>query len=388
MKKQQKDNKNQKTNNHYITIMAGGVGSRFWPASTEETPKQFLDILGVGKSLIRLTFERFLKIVPAERILIVTNQQYKALTQLHLPEIPEKNILCEPSRNNTGPCVAYTALRLQAENPDAVFVTAPSDHVILKEEAFLEKIQQALTFVEKNDAIVTLGIQPTRPDTGYGYIEVEGTGLKVQGDLTGKDIQMRVASPLGAGGSEGKPLEVLSFREKPDLKTAEEYLQAGNYFWNGGIFIWKAKDLLQSFQHNAPGIYSILTQDISKYNTTEEQSYIDRVYPDTPSISVDYAILEKADNVYTIPADIGWSDLGTWNSLHAFLDKDDNFTVTLGDNTHLIDTEDSIIRSDSKKVVVIKGLKNYIVVDEPDALLIYPKSDEQEIKQVVKNISK
>ncbi len=381
------------THNHYITIMAGGVGSRFWPASTEETPKQFLDILGVGKSLIRLTFERFLKIVPAERILIVTNQQYKALTQLHLPELPEKNILCEPSRNNTGPCVAYTALRLHAIDPEAVFVTAPSDHVILKEEAFLEKIQQALQFVEKQNAIVTLGIQPTRPDTGYGYIEVKGTGLKVQdeeykelGDRSGEKESLRADAPLGAGGSEGNPLKVLSFREKPDQKTAEEYLDAGNYFWNGGIFIWKAKDLLQSFQHNAPEIYNILTQDRSKYNTVDEQAYIDEVYPHTPSISVDYAILEKADNVYTMPADIGWSDLGTWNSLHAFLDKDENFTVTLGENTHLIDTEDSIIRSDSKKVVVIKGLKNYIVVDEPDALLIYPKSDEQEIKQVVKKI--
>lgn len=359
--------------------MAGGVGSRFWPASTEETPKQFLDILGVGKSLIRLTFERFLKIVPAERILIVTNQQYKALTQLHLPEIPEKNILCEPSRNNTGPCVAYTALRLQAENPDAVFVTAPSDHVILKEDAFLEKIQQALSFVENNDAIVTLGIQPTRPDTGYGYIEV----FPSQGEADGKQSTPSQGNAKGRGSS---PLKVTSFREKPDKNTAQRYLNAGNYYWNAGIFIWKAENLIQSFRNNAPDIINVLTQDVSKYNTTDEQGYIDEVYPDTPSISVDYAILERAKNVFTIPADIGWSDLGTWNSLHAFLDQDENFTVTLGDNTHLIDTKNSIVRTDSKKIVVIKGLDNYIVVDEPDALLIYPKSDEQEIKQVVNRI--
>ena len=354
--------------NRYITIMAGGVGSRFWPASTEETPKQFLDILGVGKSLLRLTFERFLKLVPADHILIVTNKKYKELTMSHLPELPEANILCEPSRNNTGPCVAYTALRLRAVNPNAVFVTAPSDHVILKEEAFLEKITQAFEFVEHNQAIVTLGIQPTRPDTGYGYIE---TDCKCEGD--DDDFSIGVCS-------------VNAFKEKPDKITAQSYLNEGNYLWNAGIFIWNAKDLIESFQLNAPDAINALTEDLSKFNTEEEQAYIDKVYPNTQRISVDYAILERANNVFTIPADIGWSDLGTWTSLHAFLDKDDNQTVTLGANTHLIETEGSIIRSDSDKVVVVKGLKDYIVVDEPGALLIYPKSDEQEIKEVVKSL--
>ncbi len=356
--------------NHYITIMAGGVGSRFWPASTEETPKQFLDILGVGKSLIRLTFERFLKLVPAERILIVTNARYKSLTQQHLPELPLRNILCEPSRNNTGPCVAYTALRLRAENPNAIFVTAPSDHVILKEDEFLDKIRQAFQFVENNNAIVTLGIQPTRPDTGYGYIE---TDCKCEGELD--DPSIGVCS-------------VNAFKEKPDRETAEHYLDDGNYLWNAGIFIWRAKDLIESFKSNAQDVIDVLTTDLSKYNTAEEQAYIDEVYPNAPNISVDYAILERADNVFTIPADIGWSDLGTWNSLHAFLDKDDNATVTLGANTHLINTKGSIIRSDSDKVVVVKGLEEYIVVDEPGALLIYPKNDEQEIKEIVKNLIK
>ena len=204
--------------------MAGGVGSRFWPASTEDTPKQFLDILGVGKSLLRLTFERFLNLVPADRILIVTNKKYKALTQLHLPELPEENILCEPSRNNTAPCVAYTALRLRAENPDAVFVTAPSDHVILKEEAFLQKITEAFEYVEANNAIVTLGIQPTRPDTGYGYIEVSNDESDVPNKIH----------------------KVSSFKEKPNKEVAQQYLDAGNYLWNGGIFIWKANDLIDS----------------------------------------------------------------------------------------------------------------------------------------------
>jgi mannose-1-phosphate guanylyltransferase len=342
--------------------MAGGVGSRFWPASTEDTPKQFLDILGVGKSLLRLTFERFLNLVPADRILIVTNKKYKALTQLHLPELPEENILCEPSRNNTAPCVAYTALRLRAENPDAVFVTAPSDHVILKEEAFLQKITEAFEYVEANNAIVTLGIQPTRPDTGYGYIEVSNDESDVPNKIH----------------------KVSSFKEKPNKEVAQQYLDAGNYLWNGGIFIWKANDLIDSFRLNAPEIIEVLTQDESNFATNREQEYIDKVYLDTPSISVDYAILERADNVYTIPADIGWSDLGTWNSLHAFLDKDQNLSVTIGANTHLIDTKNTIVRSDSAKVVIIKGLDEYIVVDEPDALLIYPKDDEQEIKNVVK----
>lgn len=348
--------------------MAGGVGSRFWPASTEETPKQFLDILGVGKSLLRLTFERFLNLVPADHILIVTNKRYKELTKSHLPELPDENILCEPSRNNTGPCVAYTALRLEAVDPNAVFVTAPSDHVILKESAFLDKINQAFEFVETNQAIVTLGIQPTRPDTGYGYIETE---CKCEG--SSEDFSVGVCS-------------VNAFKEKPDKATAQHYLEDGNYLWNAGIFIWKAKDLIQSFKQNAPDVIEVLSEDLSKYNTPEEQSYIDKVYPNTQSISVDYAILERADNVFTIPADIGWSDLGTWSSLHAFLDKDENETVTLGANTHLIDTKRSIIRTDSNKIVVVKGLNDYIVVDEPGALLIYPKSDEQEIKQVVKSL--
>ena len=351
-------------NNHYITIMAGGVGSRFWPASTEETPKQFLDILGVGKSLLRLTFERFLNLVPAERNLIVKKKKYKEITQEHLPELPESNILCEPSRNNTAPCVAYTALRLQAMNPDAIFVTAPSDHVILKEDAFLDRVREAFAYVAEQDVIVTLGIQPTRPDTGYGYIQMQ-ENEHTQG-----------------------PTKVNSFKEKPNLATAKEYLADGSYLWNAGIFVWKVNDLLKSFEKNEPKITDVLCQDISKYNTVDEQEYIDSVYPDTPRISVDYAILERADNVYTIPSDIGWSDLGTWNSLHAYLDKDDNATVTLGAKNHLIDTKNSIVRTDSDKTVVIKGLDNYIVVDEPGALLIYPKSDEQEIKQVVRDLNK
>jgi len=351
-----------KNKNHYVAIMAGGVGSRFWPASRESLPKQFLDILGVGKSLIRITFERFTKLVEPENILIVTNKMYKDLVAEHLPELPEKNIITEPSRNNTAPCVAYTALRLEAMNPEASFVIAPSDHVILKEDVFISKIKEALAYASTTESIVTLGIQPTRPDTGYGYIESSGKLV------------------------EGKIEKVNSFKEKPDVTTAQGYVDAGNYYWNAGIFVWSVKTILNSFQTNAAEILTILSEDKSKYDTTNEQAYIDSVYPNTPNISVDYAILEKATNVFTLPADIGWSDLGTWSALHAYLDKDDAGTVTIGDNTLLLDTKDCIVRSDAKKLVVIKGLENFMVIDEEDVLLIYPKDQEQEIKSLRKNI--
>jgi mannose-1-phosphate guanylyltransferase len=350
--------------NYYVAIMAGGVGSRFWPSSRESLPKQFLDIIGVGKSLIRLTFERFTNIVPPERILVVTNKIYKDLVHEHIPEIPEMNIITEPSRNNTAPCVAYTALRLQAMNKNACFVIAPSDHVILKEDLFLEKITEALEYAADNEAILTLGIKPTRPDTGYGYIESNKIAIK------------------------GNIEKVISFREKPDEKTAKDYLANGSYYWNAGIFVWSVKTILKSYENNAADIYNILTQDLSKYNTAEEQNYIDQVYPKTPSISVDYAILEKSDNVYTIPADIAWSDLGTWNALYAFLDKDTDDSVVVGDNTILIDSKSCMVRSDSKKLVVIKGLNDYIVIDEDDVLLVYPKSEEQSIKELRNSLNK
>lgn len=350
--------------NYYVAIMAGGVGSRFWPASRESLPKQFLDILGVGKSLIRMTYERFTHIVPPEQIFVVTNKIYKDLVMEHIPEIPEKNIMTEPSRNNTAPCIAYTALRLEAMNPDATFVVAPSDHVILKEEAFLAKVKTALAYAETNEAILTLGIEPTRPDTGYGYIQAESSA---------ENSGLR---------------KVHSFKEKPNLETAEGYVANGGYYWNAGIFVWSCKTILDSFEQNSGEILDILTKDKTKYNTKEEQKYIDEVYPLTPSISVDYAILEKANNVYVMPADIGWSDLGTWNALHAYLDQDDQGSVTLGDNTLLLESKNCMVRSDSKKLVIIKDLENYIVIDEEDVLLIYPKDREQEIKTLRSSIDK
>lgn len=347
-------------NNTYVAIMAGGIGSRFWPASREERPKQFLDILGVGKSLIRLTFERFLHLCPAENIFIVTNGMYKDLVLEHLPELTENQVLCEPSRNNTAPCVAYTAFKLHALNPEANFVVAPSDHVVLKEEAFINYLKKALAFTENNNALVTLGIQPSRPDTGYGYINFSANGSDIH--------------------------KVVEFKEKPNLETAKAYLANGNYLWNAGIFIWKAANVLQQFKQHATEIYNILEAGQSKYNTTEEQAFIDQAYPTTPSISVDYAIMERSKDVYTIPSEFGWSDIGTWASLHAELPKDDNGNVVNADKFLLDEVNDCLIRLPKDKLLVAKGLDDFIIVDEEDVLLIYPKSKEQEIKGVVKRL--
>lgn len=347
--------------NTYVAIMAGGVGSRFWPASREARPKQFMDILGVGKSLIRLTFERFLKLCPAENIFIVTNGMYKDLVKQHLPELTDNQILCEPSRNNTGPCVAYTAFKLRALDPNANFVVAPSDHVILKEEEFVKNLRQALTFTASNDGIVTLGITPTRPDTGYGYIHFDKT-------------------------SQDGIHKVRRFMEKPDLEKAEQFVNSGDYLWNAGIFVWSAKTILSAFENLSPDIYRILSQGQQKYNTPEEQAFIDRHYPETPSISVDYAILEKSENVYTIPADIGWSDLGTWASLHAEREQDANGNVIQGEKIMTYDVSNSLVRLPEDKLAVIKGLDDFIVVDEGDVLLIWPKGEEQGIKGVTKKV--
>ena len=346
--------------NTYVAIMAGGIGSRFWPASREARPKQFMDILGVGKSLIRLTFERFLKLCPAENIFIVTNGIYKDLVKEHLPELTDNQILCEPSRNNTGPCIAYTAFKLQAINPNANFVVAPSDHIILKEEAFVENLKKALTYTTNNDAIVTLGIEPNRPDTGYGYINFEKNNI-------------------------GSIHKVKRFQEKPDLQTAKGYLESGDYLWNAGIFVWSVKTILKAFEELSPEIFSILSAGANQYNTFEEQAFIDAAYPTTPNISVDYAILEKSKNVYTIPADIGWSDLGTWASLHEESAKDANGNVLQGE-INAKEVANSLVRMPKGKLAVIKGLEGYIIVDEGDVLLIWPKGEEQGIKAMTSEL--
>lgn len=350
-------------NNTHILIMAGGLGSRFWPKSRNHFPKQFIDILGLGKSLLQLTYERFLKICPNEQIFILTNSDYAGLVKEQLPTILEQNILLEPRRNNTAPCIAYASYKIYQQNPDAEVVVAPSDHLILKEDAFLEKINKALDFASKNDALLTLGIEPSRPDTGYGYIKYQESSREYQDEI-----------------SEIK--KVSAFMEKPSLEKAQNYLATGEYVWNAGIFVWSANAIIRAFGKYSPEIADIFEKGKEFYNTKDEVAFIATNYPNSPNISIDYAILEKADNVYTIPADIGWSDLGTWASLHSVAEKDEYNNVISCNHSNITNTQECLIQLPAGKAAVIKGLSSYIVVDDGKVLLIYPKSDEQEIKQV------
>lgn len=348
--------------NNYVLIMAGGVGSRFWPKSRNHFPKQFLDILGTGRSLLQITYERFLKLCPASHIFIVTNSQYSDLVLEQLAGISPEQLICEPSRNNTAPCIAYASFKLAALDPEANLVVAPSDHFIQYEAIFIEKILAALAYTDTHEALVTLGIHPTRPDTGYGYIQY-------------------------AEEQEKGIYKVAQFKEKPNLSTAIEYLKAGNYLWNAGIFIWKAKSVIQALKKHAGSIHDLFESGNAFYNQPEERNFIDQHYPKASNISIDYAIMEQADNIYTIPADFGWSDLGTWASLHESADKDSSGNVISAKQINLKDTQNSIIQLHEDKLAVIRGLDNFIVVDDGNALLIYPKDQEQEIKEVVKTMA-
>jgi mannose-1-phosphate guanylyltransferase len=345
----------------YVLIMAGGVGSRFWPKSRNNFPKQFIDILGIGKSLLQLTHERFQKICPAENIFILSNEQYADLIVEQLPNLPVQNIILEPSRNNTAPCIAYASFKISKLNPSAKIVVAPSDHLILNETVFLQKIQHALAYVNGNDALVTLGINPTRPDTGYGYINYEKQTI------------------------EGVH-KVVRFLEKPNLERAEEFVASGDYLWNAGIFVWSVSSILGALSKYSPSIFSLFEQGKNCYNTADERSFILENYPHSDNISIDYAIMEKADNVYTIPGEFGWSDLGTWASLYEVIEKDEHNNVFSGHSINLSETTNCMIQIPKDKVAVVKGLDDYIIVDDGKVLLIYPKAHEQEIKEVSKSI--
>ncbi|SHF15757.1 mannose-1-phosphate guanylyltransferase [Pedobacter caeni] len=348
--------------NNYVLIMAGGIGSRFWPKSRNHFPKQFLDILGTGKSLLQITYNRFLKVCPAEHIFIVTNSQYSDIILEQLPEISADQLICEPSRNNTAPCIAYASFKLAALNPEANLIVAPSDHFILFEDVFVERIGFALEYTRNHEALVTLGISPIRPDTGYGYIQY------------GKETEEGI-------------YKVEKFREKPTLQKAQEYLSAGNYLWNAGIFIWKAKTIISALKKYAPEIHDLFESGKEHYNSPAERAFIDENYASSPNISIDYAIMEQADNIYTIPANFGWSDLGTWTSLHEAAGKDAANNVISAKQVNVQDTQNSIIHINTHKVAVIRGLDNFIVVDDGNALLIYPKDQEQEIKEVVRQLA-
>jgi mannose-1-phosphate guanylyltransferase len=345
----------------YVAILAGGVGSRFWPGSREARPKQFLDMLGTGKSLLRLTFERFLPLCPADHIYIVTNEIYRDLVLEHLPELTAANVICEPSRNNTAPCIAYTAFKLAALDPEANFVVAPADHIILKQDVFIDTVQKALAFTREQEGIVTIGLQPTRPDTGYGYIHF---GESIDGDVR----------------------RVQRFTEKPNLNTAIEMIDTGEYLWNGGIFVWKADYVKRAFQTHAPSLHALFAAGEGLYNTPAEAHFIASEYPKSESISVDYALLERSEEVYTIPADLGWSDLGTWASLYEESSKDARGNAIIGGKVMLEQSSNNLLRLPIGKIAVIKGLDNFMVIDEGDVLLIYPKEKEQEIKQVTANV--
>lgn len=347
-------------NNNHLVIMAGGVGSRFWPMSTTEKPKQFIDVLGVGRSLLQLTFDRFKGICSPENVWVVTNRSYKDLVLEQLPEIPVTNILCEPCRRNTAPCIAYVSWRIKSKDRNANIVVTPSDHIVTNCEEFKRVISQCLKFTSETDAIITLGMKPTRPETGYGYIQADLSSCSPRN----KEI-----------------FRVDSFREKPDLETAKKYIQNKSYFWNAGIFIWSVNTIVNAFRIYQPAISKIFESLQPVYGTPKEQEEIDLRFPECENISVDYAIMEKAEEIFVCPADFGWSDLGTWGSLLVQTKKDLYGNGVIGENVSLFDTHNCIIHTLDKKKVVIQGLDGYIVADDGNKLLICKLSEEQRIKQ-------
>ena len=341
--------------------MAGGVGSRFWPVSTAEFPKQFHDMLGAGHTLIQKTFSRLAKSVPIENILVLTNARYNDIVLEQLPLIKQSQVLLEPAMRNTAPCILYAALKIQKQSPDAVMVVAPSDHWIEDETAFSENLESCFDYAKNEGALMTLGIKPTFANTGFGYIEF---------DKFDENIIKKVSQ----------------FREKPNYETAKSFLESGNFLWNGGIFVWTATDIVSAFQEFQPAMYQLFFDGLPHYNTTTEQNFIDENYERAENISIDYAILEHAKNVFVMPATFDWNDLGTWGSLHEKLDKDQNLNAVVNANTVLNNASNNIISTAKNKLVIVDGLSDYIIVDKDDVLLIYPKSKEQEIKGIVQGL--
>ena len=340
--------------------MAGGVGSRFWPMSTEERPKQFIDVLGTGRTLLQLTVERFGQLVPAENVWVVTNKKYADIVSKQLPDMPQGNILCEPCRRNTAPCIAYVSWRIKSKDPKANIVVTPSDHIVTNVQEFQRVITDCMAFTADSDAIVTLGMKPTRPETGYGYI---------QADLSAPSLRNKGI------------FHVDSFREKPDLQTAEQYIKKNNYFWNAGIFIWNVSTIVNAFRVYQPRMAKLFESLLPIYGTPEEQKVINEQFPKCENISVDYAIMEKAEEIFVCPADFGWSDLGTWGSLLTQSKRDLYGNALIGENISLFESRGCIVHTTQEKKVVIQGLDGYIVAENDDTLLICKLSEEQRIKQ-------
>lgn len=342
--------------NYYAVIMAGGIGTRFWPMSTKQFPKQFHDILGVGSSLIQQTCKRFENLVPSENILIATNKDYQALVKQHLPNIPASNILLEPSMRNTAPCILYSALKIYNQNPNGIMIVAPSDHLIENEGAFINNLETALNFCDNNNVLVTLGIKPTFPNTGYGYIKYIETDKSIK--------------------------KVDSFTEKPNLEKAQEFLKKGTYLWNAGIFIWSVKSIIEQFMNNLPDMFSLFNSGKSFYNTAKEADFINSIYDTSENISIDFGIMEKAKNVFVIPATFKWNDLGSWLSLYENLYKDNNKNAIVGGEVIFINSDNNLVKTQNNKKVIIQGLNDFIIIEKDDVLLICPKNKEQEIKEI------
>ncbi len=344
--------------NYYAILMAGGVGSRFWPVSTAEYPKQFHDMLGTGETLIQKTFSRLAQIIPKENILILTNESYNAIVLEQLPSVKQEQVILEPAMRNTAPCILYASLKIKKQNPNALILVAPSDHWIEDEMQFAANLKQSFYHCETQDTLMTLGILPTFPNTGYGYIEYD----KLDSRLIKKVVQ---------------------FREKPDYKTAQKFIQSRNFLWNAGIFIWSVASITKAFENFQPQMYVDFLKGWDSYNTPNEKKFIAENYPLAENISIDYAILEKAPNVFVLAATFDWNDLGTWGSLYDKLDKDESNNAIVNATVYLENATHNIIRTEGKKLVVIDGLKDYIIVDKENVLFIYPKSKEQDIKKIV-----
>lgn len=344
--------------------MAGGIGSRFWPMSRTNYPKQFLDILNTGRTLIQSTYDRFASFIPKENIFIVTADSYEHIVQQQLPELNPANILCEPSRKNTAPCIAYISYKLHQLNPHANLICAPADHLILENDAFVKVCTDALHFTSHIKALLTLGIKPTNPNTGYGYIQFEPFAVS------------------------DNVFKVKTFTEKPDKELANTFVSSGEFLWNAGIFVWEVKNIIKAFERFLPELHEVFDAEKKDFNTPKEKEAIQKIYPMCVNISIDYGVMEKADNVYVIPASFGWSDLGTWASAYETLDKDYLGNAVAGENVMVIDATNNMVHVPNKKLVLLQGLEDFIVVDTNDVLMICRKSKEQEIKEYVNEIKR
>lgn len=350
-------------NSHtYVAIMAGGIGSRFWPVSRSHLPKQFLDILNTGSTFIQQTFIRFESIIPKENIFVITHHEYVELVKEQLPTIPHENIISEPFRKNTAPCIAFISFKLMQKDPNASLIVAPSDHVIQDENKFLKVCDDALKFVNHFNALTTLGITPTHPNTGYGYIQRE---------------------PVEVTPSVYK---VKTFTEKPNKELAKAFIESGDFLWNSGIFIWRVSSILDAFKKHLPEMHEVFLSEQETFNTEQETLAIERIYPQCSNISIDFGVMEKADNVYVIPASFGWSDLGTWTSAWENMEKDYLENAVSGKGVIVIDATKCMVHTPDKKLVVLEGLDDFIVVDSKDVLLICKKDKEQEIKDYVAEV--